>query len=226
MVSTPLKRLSARQKLALPPMPDSPTLSRQTVVRKVKDARPSTPPRVGTSAFKPLVTPPARPSTPPRKASLNSHQLSAMRTPLSHLGVHMSPSPSLAHYKSHLNPPPAVPLPSSSTAPDGERDRGRIAVDAENVRTPTRRRTSSNYTSFTPATPRKLAFTLGGASESPFRGIFDPHDPSALLDEELARLGAQGGSLQESPAGLFARGRGLLYESPDGASPGKWSRMW
>jgi hypothetical protein len=57
--------------------------------------------------------------------------------------------------------------------------------------------------------------------DSPFRTpsrlVFDPHDPGALLDEELRRFGKDG-----SPAGLFDRNTGLLYESPGMPSPGKY----
>ncbi|THH14627.1 hypothetical protein EW146_g5730 [Bondarzewia mesenterica] len=231
------------KKPALPPPPESPTLARRSLARILKLARPSTPPpkndnNPGPSLFTPLITTPRRPSTPPRKSTSDTHQLSAMRTPLSHFGVHMSPSPSLAYYKSHLNPPP----PSSIHADDNTLP----VLGDEHLRTPSRRRASSSnlaldvnvlqtshLTPFAPATPRKISFA-STVQESPFRtpgrGIFDPHDPSALLDEELTRLGAQSASmgLQESPAGLglFARGRGMLYESPDASSPGRWTRMW
>ncbi|KAA1468866.1 hypothetical protein DENSPDRAFT_878470 [Dentipellis sp. KUC8613] len=212
------------QKPHLPPAAESPTLSRRNAARTAKLVRPMTPPRMSAPSLRPLVTPPQRPSTPPRRSSAG-HQLSATRTPLSHCGIHMSPSPSLAYYKSHLNPPP-LPAAAPPTYTDGFGTASRPAEDAENLRTPTRRRSSTHITPFNnPVTPRKLAFT--SMPESPYgRSIFDPHDPSALLDEELARLGAQGSGLQESPAGLFARGRGLLYESPDASSPGKWTRMW
>jgi hypothetical protein len=68
---------------------------------------------------------------------------------------------------------------------------------------------------------------MGVTTESPLRGLFDPHDPGTLLDEELARLGAQGTpsrGLHESPVG-FAQ-RGFLYESPSTQSPERWTRMW
>ncbi|KAI0051025.1 hypothetical protein FA95DRAFT_1587475 [Auriscalpium vulgare] len=225
----PVKR-SSRQRNALPYPPDSPTLQRKAAQPKSNPPRPCTPPRNRQALPKPSVTPPHRPSTPPRKSSAG-HQLSAMRTPLSHRGVHMSPSPSLAYYKSHLNPPPPAPsFPAGDADPQKEAAPAPATASADDVenllRTPSRRRTSA-HAPFTPATPRKLAFP--GAQDSPFRtpGIFDPHDPSALLDDELARLGAQGSALQESPAGLFGRGgRGLLYESPDASSPGRWNRMW
>jgi hypothetical protein len=153
----------------------------------------------------------------------------------------MSPSPSLAHYKSHLNPPPP-PVPSLSHGDanlppkdDGHHHHHHHATeDSENlIRTPSRRRTSLQFTPFTPVTPRKLMF-MGVTSDSPLRALFDPHDPATLLDEELARLGAQAtpsrtagmGGLQphESPVG-FAQ-RALLYESPNTQSPERWTRMW
>ncbi|KAI0251430.1 hypothetical protein BJV78DRAFT_1211514 [Lactifluus subvellereus] len=202
------------KKPSLPPAPESPTLVRQTVRPRAQNLRPSTPPlkNVFPTSVKPLLTPPGRPCTPPQKTS--DHHLSAARTPLSHLGVHMSPSPSLAHYKSHLNPPP----PPVASHPPGDanppKDDGHPTEDSENLlRTPSRRRASSQFTRSRP--------------ESPLRGLFDPHDPGMLLDEELARLGAQGTpgrGPHESPVG-FAQ-RALLYESPNTQSPERWTRMW
>ncbi|KAI0034452.1 hypothetical protein K488DRAFT_83966 [Vararia minispora EC-137] len=203
-----------------PIAPDSPTLMRQAArVERTKTPSPRrTPPyRAGLPIpIKPFVTPPPR-SITPRKTSSSGHQLSVQRTPLSHLGVHMSPSPSLAHYKSHLLPPPPATSPPAHTA------------EGENVltRTPSRRRSGAAGI-FTPLTPRRLAFA--GAGDSPFRtplygmGVYDPHDPSAALDEELNRIGARASGVYESPAGLFDRGR--LYESPSGASPSVWPRLW
>ena len=217
----------ASQKPSLPPAPESPTLGRQTVRPRAQNPRPSTPPlkNVFPTSVKPLLTPPGRPCTPPQKTS--DHHLSAARTPLSHLGVHMSPSPSLVHYKSHLNPPPVASLPHGDTATNPPKDDSHPTEDSENLlRTPSRRRASSQFTPFTPVTPRKLMF-MGVTSESPLRGLFDPHDPGMLLDEELARLGAQGTpgrGLHESPVG-FAQ-RALLYESPNTQSPERWTRMW
>ncbi|KAH9074839.1 hypothetical protein EDB83DRAFT_2353754 [Lactarius deliciosus] len=211
------------KKPALPPAPESPTLTRQTV--RPRNPKPSTPPprNVFPTSVKPHATPPGRPCTPPRKTS--GPHLSVARTPLSHLGVHMSPSPSLAHYKSHLNPPPTVTLPHADGNPP--KDDNQPAEDTENLlRTPSRRRTSSQFTPFTPVTPRKLMF-MGVTNESPLRGLFDPHDPSTLLDEELARLGAQGTpsrGLHESPVG-FAQ-RALMYESPSTQGTERWTRMW
>lgn len=139
----------------------------------------------------------------------------------------MSPSPSLAHYKSHLNPPPTISLPHGEGNPSKDDNQPPTTEDTENLlRTPSRRRTSSQFTPFTPVTPRKLMF-MGVTNESPLRGLFDPHDPGTLLDEELARLGAQGTpsrGLHESPVG-FAQ-RSLLYESPSTQSPERWTRMW
>ena len=160
----------------------------------------------------------------------------------------MSPTASLAHYKSHLNPPPVmISLPHGennnnhnppTTKEDGQsQSHGHnnahghnTSEDTENLlRTPSRRRTSSQFTPFTPVTPRKLMF-MGVATESPLRGLFDhPHDPGTLLDEELARLCAQsstpGRGLHESPSVGFAQ-RALLYESPNTRSPERWTRMW
>ncbi|KAF9071361.1 hypothetical protein BDP27DRAFT_1446419 [Rhodocollybia butyracea] len=162
-----------------------------------------------------LSTPPPRnyddndstgPSTPP--PNLTALQISPMRTPLSHKGLHMSPSASLVHYKSHLDPPPTMSFDSSGT----------------------------------PSTPKKsLAFPL--LDDSPFRpsftgmspfrtpgssGLYDPHDPRTLLDEEFRRLGP-GGAGEMSPAsGIFGKDRQLLYDSPSGldSSPGKYKRWW
>lgn len=49
--------------------------------------------------------------------------------------------------------------------------------------------------------------------------MFDPHDPRAVLDEELRRFGDQ--DLYSSPVGLFGKNKGvLLYQSPGVPSPG------
>ncbi|KAI0289544.1 hypothetical protein BC826DRAFT_1159051, partial [Russula brevipes] len=232
------------QKPFLPPAPESPTLVRQNVRPRTENRKPSTPPQKNllSTSVKPLTTSPGRPCTPPGKNS--EHHLSAARTPLSHLGVHMSPSASLAHYKSHLNPPPVTislshgddTNPTTTTTTTNTKEGGHHgAEDSENLlRTPSRRRAgagASQFTPFTPVTPRKLMFMGGVATESPLRGLFDhPHDPGTLLDEELARLGAQGhtpgrGGLHESPSVGFAQ-RALMYESPNTQSPERWTRMW
>ena len=101
------------------------------------------------------------------------------------------------------------------------------------MRTPSRKRASnlnSAYSLF-PVTPQKLLFPTSNSGSSPFRtpgtrqSIFDPHDPGAMLDEELSRLGAQMGG-QDSPAGVYEGKRGMLYESPNMLSPGKWAKWW
>lgn len=82
-----------------------------------------------------------------------------------------------------------------------------------------------------PITPKK--FLSPYPAFSPFRtpsrrGVLDPQDPSALLDEELSALtsaAGQGRGLADSPVGFFAHGKGLLYESPNIPSPGRW-RPW
>jgi len=149
----------------------------------------------------------------------------------------MSPTASLAHYKSNLDPPP---LYSRGHTIDNATERDDEIVDP--MRTP-RKRVSNAETSNLyepPVTPKKLIFH-GGLDDSPFRtpsggfgaspfrtpssrSIIDPHDPRALLDDELNRIG---NSYGDSPAGLFGKARGsLLYDSPGLDSPGKWSKWW
>lgn len=181
----------------------------------------------------------AGPSTPPRNNTRRKIQLSPVHTPLSHKGLHMSPSASLAHYKSHLDPPPTLIYGTSTRLPI-QRDDDNGDEPSELLRTPSRKRNAA-ASSAHPMTPKRLLFSIDGSSPfrtpgggtlsaSPFRtpsggrgGIFDPHDPSTLLDEELSSLGAAG---RESPAGLY--GKGTLYDSPNplDGSPGKWARWW
>ncbi|KDR80521.1 hypothetical protein GALMADRAFT_240824 [Galerina marginata CBS 339.88] len=205
---------------AFPPVPTSPTLNRGKHALPSSDdiGRPSTPPPSS------IV-----PTTPPR-STRQEHQISSIRTPLSHKGLHMSPSASLAHYKSHLDPPPVYGggLPPLDVAQEGE--------DDDPMRTPRKRGANTSSTSVFghPVTPRKLIFPinltdspfrtpLGGISSSPFRtpgarSVFDPHDPRHILNDELNRL-----SYGESPSGIFGSARGsLLYDSPGVDSPGKW----
>lgn len=206
---------------AFPPMPSSPTLNRaRHVLPSSNDAgRPSTPDSSS-----------AMPSTPPR-STRQDHQISSTRTPLSHKGLHMSPSASLAHYKSNLDPPPVytggIPI----------LDNPQAAEEDDPMRTPRKRGASASAsTSFShPVTPRKLIFSanlddspfrtpVNNLNMSPFRtpgsrSIFDPHDPRTLLDEELSGMHYN----YDSPAGLFGKGRGsLLYDSPGIDGPGKW----
>lgn len=231
---TPLKKPRA-----LPPMPVSPTLDRRTKSKK-KPASQRLPPPLPALVPEPASTtttttqprpstPPPRSSTPPRnRGAASTVQLSPIRTPLSHKGLHMTPNASLAHFKTHLDPPPHTAFnPDDGINP--------AVFDTENVCTPSRKRSHHRDrdrdgmpTHFPPITPKKLVFpTSGSTAESPFRTpgsrIFDPHDPGALLEEEFARLGAR--AAQESPAGLYDR-RGLLYESPNVASPGKLPRWY
>lgn len=143
----------------------------------------------------------------------------------------MSPTASLAHYKSHLNPPPPV--------------RGDDGDEEDPMKTPSRKRSQAGSSSAfgllsTPA--RRLIFPgsgdspfrtpggLGGSNMSPFRmGIYDPNDPMAMLDEELTRMGESGRG--DSPGGLFGKSR-LLYDSPNNFSdsPGRYGltqqRFW
>ncbi|KAF9054381.1 hypothetical protein BJ165DRAFT_1607095 [Panaeolus papilionaceus] len=184
-----------------PPM--SPTPTRRSLLGPGNDTdRPSTPPAL------------VPPSTPPRHAQ---HKISSIRTPISHKGLHMSPTASLAHYKSNLDPPPVF---SGGVAPLDVQENP--DEDADPMRTP-RRRGGLNTLLGPPITPRKLLFSTNGIdspfrtpvssalASSPFRtpgrGLFDPH--SSLLDEELSR------SYDESPGGLFGKNRSsLLYDSP------------
>lgn len=148
----------------------------------------------------------------------------------------MSPSASLAHYKSNLDPPPIyaggiAPLmlvPNSSAEDDDDNN--------DNMRTPRKRLSHPNNANVffgIPVTPRKLNFatsssmdspfrTPGGLGASPFRTpgshrIIDPHDPRTLLDEELSR------SYDASPGGLFGKKPGsLLYDSPGYDTQNRW----
>ena len=226
---------------ALPPMAPSPTLNRKLKIKPMTTTTMSKEPS-RLPAFSSTTTPPSplRPSTPPRKTACAQYlQLSPVRTPLSHRGLHMSPSASLAHYKSNLDPPP--PLAPTSVFSNSDLG-GLLALpDSESTRTPSRKRPSSSLNpassniSLFPVTPKKLIFPTANSSyypqDSPFRtpgsrpSIFDPHDPGALVDEELSRLGAQIGG-QDSPVGLYEGRRGLLYESPSMPSPGKWTKWW
>ncbi|KAJ3559033.1 hypothetical protein NM688_g579 [Phlebia brevispora] len=101
-----------------------------------------------------LITPPPqpRPCTPPRKrtTSSNSIQLSAQHTPISHRGLHMSPSSSasLAHYKSNLDPPPPAIFKPTTRAPLllGLTDDPSLTLPSpELTKTPSRKKHSSPY---------------------------------------------------------------------------------
>lgn len=219
-------------------MPVSPTLDRRARPKKKPTSHPPplpalVPEPASTTTHARTSTPPPRPTTPPRnRGATSAVQLSPIRTPLSHKGLHMTPNASLAHFKTHLDPPPNTTFnPDDGINP--------AVFDTENVRTPSRKRSyhrdkdkdkdgTASHVHFPPITPKKLVFpTPGSTAESPFRTpgarIFDPHDPGALLEEEFARLGAR--AALESPAGLYDRRR-LLYESPNAPSPGKLPRWY
>ncbi|KAM6496938.1 hypothetical protein JOM56_007411 [Amanita muscaria] len=218
------QRNSKRAHKLLPSLPTSPTL-------ELRSFKPTSSSRLGTPGNARIQSPRIQaspslsvPQTPPRSAL----QISSVRTPLSHKGLHMSPTASLAHYKSNLDPPPI-----HSYMPGGD-DNGEGDESSDSTRTP-RRRTAMLAP---PVTPKRLASNvelpfrppLSGSGSSPFRtpgskSVFDPHDPSALLDEELNRTAA---GQDDSPVGLFGKGRGsLLYDSPGAlGSPGKWFKWW
>jgi hypothetical protein len=189
--------------------------------------------------------------TPPPKrgggdgAGLDALGLSPLRTPVSHAGVHMSPSPSLAHFKTHLDPPRTVGLGHGADGGGGTSSSSSAAgARGDGARTPPRKPPSSGAL-VTPgafATPRRLfpsapdllgLDTLFGAS--PFRtpgaragAVGGPQDAGSLLDDEFARLGAAAiENMGESPAGLFgSAGKGLLYESPTAPAASRLSRYW
>lgn len=190
----------------------SPTLNRRT--------SPSQPLKMGTQLIssdigRPTTPPPSTsmiPSTPPRTRL----QISSMRTPISHKGLHMSPSASLAHYKSNLDPPPTI---SYGAGPSNAgKEEARVEDEADPMRTP-RKQTGTNGAA--PVTPKRLMFS-SVLDDSPFRtpfgfrtpgsrSILDPHDPRTALDDELNRMNAY----DDSPAGIFGKGTGsLLYDSP------------
>lgn len=138
----------------------------------------------------------------------------------------MSPSTSLAHYKSNLDPPPVViggvaPL---AVSQEGSMATAAAADEVDPHRTPRKRANFTNAPSIfgNPMTPKKL---FSSAGDSPFRTplggstprrMFDPHDPRAMLDDELNRMN----TYDDSPAGLYGKDR-LLYDSP-GFEGYKW----
>lgn len=193
---------------AFPVVTTSPTLNLRTVRPRLDDnGRPTTP-----------VSSTTPPSTPPR----STHKISSIRTPISHKGIHMSPSTSLAHYKSNLDPPPTV---SGGVAPLDVSQNITFAEDeaADTMKTPRKRTSIANAPSIFghPVTPKKLIFS-SGMTDSPFRtprsrAMLDPHDPGVLLNDELNRM-----AYDDSPAGLFGKERSsLLYDSP-GLEGYKW----
>ncbi|KAJ7623295.1 hypothetical protein FB45DRAFT_101338 [Roridomyces roridus] len=131
----------------------------------------------------------AAPSTPPRNTTRRKTQLSPMHTPLSHKGGS----------RSYLDPPPVLGHAAGKRRADDEDVPQDDAEPAELMQTPSRKRNVSGPSAY-PITPRRLLFPSDGSSPfrtpgggvlgaSPFRtplgfrgGIFDPHDPSTLLD--------------------------------------------
>ncbi|TFK29737.1 hypothetical protein FA15DRAFT_581825 [Coprinopsis marcescibilis] len=176
----------------------------------------------------------ALPSTPPRRIKLSS-----TRTPISHKGLHMSPSASLAHYKSNLDPPRTErldppPLLFHANVQDSDGKLSDKDEASDPMRTPRRGGLHTTLTSLAPpVTPKRngpfesASMFRTPAGFSPFRtpgsrsgGIFDHNDPRVLLDEELNRPSL----IDDSPGGgIFGKGK-LLYDSPgfdSWSSPGK-----
>lgn len=216
--SCPLTLGSEISAQGVPPLfvpPTSPTLERRAAKTPLLLLDPQV-----ESSNRPM-TP--TPCTPPPLLSSRHLQFSSVRTPLSHKGLHMSPNASLAHYKSHLDPPPTVPFEEADD-------------DHDPLKTPRRRKDSNQGN---PLTPRKLFSssmmdspfrTPNGVGSSPFsrtpqaKPVLDPQDPRTLLDDELQRMG----TLSDSPGGLFGKSRSsLLYDSPGGLDlPGKYRSWW
>ncbi|KAJ7066715.1 hypothetical protein C8F01DRAFT_714340 [Mycena amicta] len=205
--------------------PSSSTLHRRKTAAAAKSSRSARHKKTKSAS---VVVVPVIPSTPPRNKSQRK--------------VYVSPTP--LYRKGPTSPSTGFSFISGSPA---RISAARDDVDDEPpdpMRTPSRKGKSTAVpSSLFPVTPqRRLLFpsdssspfrTPGGnmLSASPFRtpgsgrgGIFDPHDPSTLLDEELSSFGAAAG--RESPAGLYAKGD--LYSSPNpvDGSPGKWARWW
>ncbi|KAJ6591669.1 hypothetical protein DFH09DRAFT_1306385 [Mycena vulgaris] len=215
-------------------MPSSPTLHRRKTAPAARAGNKSGKRKKVKSGKAPPLT---APSTPPRNTNRRKIQFSPVHTPLSHKGLHASPSTSSAHNKGPLDPPPALVYGAAKRLSGRSQNQDDDDGPSDLMRTPSRKRNASAH----PMTPKRLLFpsdssspfrTPGGGtlSASPFRtpgggrgGIFDPHDPSTLLDEELSSLGVAG---RDSPAGLY--GKGFLYDSPNplDGSPGKWARWW
>lgn len=149
--------------------------------------------------------PPVLPSTPPRKTS--GKRPVSPASPSTSRGLRASPS-------TFLNPPT-----SSSTVT--------IPLASDVPKTPSRPSRSNllppQYFPPPPVTPNKKPgfpiLTGDSPFNSPSKAVFDPHDPRAVLDEELRRYGDR--DLYSSPVGLFGKNKGvLLYQSPGVPSPG------
>ncbi|KAG6866566.1 hypothetical protein C0991_002051 [Blastosporella zonata] len=165
------------KKISFPPIPTSPTLNRKSASHLSKVSKPHSG-RKSLDAERPT-TP--TPSTPPRSA--RQLPVSSIRTPLSSKGIN--------------------PAALYSEGDDDDVHTGELDLN----RTPRKRIVSSGASGAGPVTPRRLVFPTNqndspfstpvgsGGIFSPFRtpgsrSVFDPHDPGALLDEELNRMGA------------------------------------
>jgi hypothetical protein len=153
----------------------------------------------------------------------------------------MSPNASLAHYKSHLDPPPTYSGGSSIAPLDlAAPDAAPAADEDDPMRTPRKRSqhpgapaagaTTAASVFGHPVTPRRLVFPPDSPFRTPMAGspfrtpgsrssILDPHDPRTILHEELNNR-----AYEDSPTGIFGKGQGtLLYDSPGyGGSPKWW----
>ncbi|KAF7294401.1 Forkhead box protein I1 [Mycena kentingensis (nom. inval.)] len=191
--------------------------SKHKKLRSISTALPPPPPVI-----------PTVPSTPPR-GRLGARKIYASPTPV---------------FRNRGPPSPSAGFSFVSGSP-ARISAARDDIDDEPhdpLRTPSRKgKAPATSSSIFPVTPKRLLFpsdssspfrTPGGnmLSASPFRtpgsaargGIFDPHDPSTLLAEELRSYNAAG----PSPTGLYDKGD--LYSSPNpvDGSPGKWARWW
>lgn len=185
-----------------------------------------------TRLFRPT-TPPPRPCTPPRRPG-TSIQLSPQRTPISHRGLHMSPSPSLAHYKNNLDPPPPVAsvfLPQAPLLCGGVVSQGAVVLPSPEVlRTPKRKGGRVSIGSagkgmsigalvdpgtFAPVTPKRV-FSSSTSSSSNLSHS-NPHSRSSKSSasstlHESASSTSTGVSTQLSPA---------TWDSPFRTTPSK-----
>ncbi|TCD63707.1 hypothetical protein EIP91_005078 [Steccherinum ochraceum] len=222
------------------PVPTSPTLERRSAAKQKAAARTS--PHALTflisqraSSSREMLrptTPPRRPCTPPRKrAASRSPQSSPQRTPMSYSRFRLRKSPSPPRELPALpTNPELLRTPSRKRVPSGGGPGSGSGSKSGPGKSP------SNIYSFSPgfghfSTPKRGSTSFGATDfESPFRpswSMYDPHDPAALLDDEVKRLSNQNDATQGSPSGLYGRaGKGLLYESPSVPSPGKWENLW
>ncbi|KAF8202541.1 hypothetical protein BJ912DRAFT_945100 [Pholiota molesta] len=192
------KKQTSRKNSMFPPFPTSPTLNLRVKQSYTKTddiiCRPTTP----ISSREP-------PSTPPRSTT---HQISSIRTPLSHKGLHMSPNASLAHYNGGSSIAP-LDLAAPDAAPAADED--------DPMRTP-RKRGSQHPGA--PAAGATAAASVFGHPVTPRRLVFPPDSPfrTPMAGSPFRTPGSR------SPTGIFGKGQGtLLYDSPGyGGSPKWW----